>query len=111
VAETATRTVDSLAPDWEVARLAQRLRVHLPELRARYYIESVALFGSYIRNEQRPDSDLDLLVTFTRAPTLFDLVHAEDELKAQLGVPVDLVLRSELRPRFLRFVLREAVEV
>jgi predicted nucleotidyltransferase len=111
VAETAPVTVDSLPPDWEVARLAQRLRAHLPDLRARYHIESVALFGSYLRNEQRPDSDLDLLATFTRTPTLFDLVHAEDELKAELGIPADLVLRSELRPRFLRYVLREAVEV
>jgi uncharacterized protein len=111
VAETRARTVESLPAEWAVTSLVQRLRDCLPELRAHYNIESVALFGSYVRNEHRPDSDLDLLVTFTRTPTLFDLVHLEDDVKARLGVPVDLVLRSELHPRLLRYVIREAVVV
>jgi len=95
VAEPALGTVDTLPPEWEVTRLVQRLRAQLPELRVRYGLESVALFGSYVRNEQRPDSDLDLLATFSRTPTLFDLVEVEDDLKERLGVPLDLVLRSE----------------
>jgi predicted nucleotidyltransferase len=111
VAEAAIRTVDSLPPDWEVTRLAQRLRERLPELRDRYHIDTVALFGSYVRNEQRPDSDLDLLMTFTRTPTLFGLVNLKDELENRLDVPVDVVLRSSLRPRLVRYVLREAVEI
>ena len=111
MAEPAPGTVDALPPDWEVTRLAAGLRAPLPELRARDGLESVALFGSYVRNEQRPDSDLDVLVTFSRGLGLFELIHAEDDLKARLGVPVDLVLRSELGPRILRYVLREAVVV
>jgi len=111
VAEPALGTVDTLPPDWEVTRLATVLRAHLPDLRARYGLESVALFGSYVRNQQRPDSDLDVLVTLGRNLGLFELIHAEDDLKERLGVPVDLVLRSELGPRILRYVLREAVVV
>jgi len=111
VAEPALGAVDALPPDWEVTRLATVLRAHLPDLRARYGLESVALFGSYVRNEQRPDSDLDVLVTLSRGLGMFELIHAEDDLKARLGVPVDLVLRSELGPRILRYVLREAVVV
>ncbi len=111
MAEPALGTVDTLPPEWEVTRLVQRLRAQLPELRVRYGLESVALFGSYVRNEQRPDSDLDLLATFSRTPTLFDLVEVEDDLKERLGVPLDLVLRSELGPRILRYILREAVMV
>jgi len=111
VAEPALGTVDTLPPDWEVTRLAAVLRAHLPELRARYGLESVALFGSYVRNEQRPDSDLDVLVTFSRGLGLFELIHAEDDLKARLGVKVDLVLRKNLQPRIARYILREAVEL
>ncbi len=93
------------------ARLAQRLRAHLPELRARYGPDSVALFGSYVRNEQRPDSDLDVLVTLSRGLSLFELIDAEDDLKELLGVPVDVALRDDLQPRLARYILREAVEL
>jgi len=111
VAEVGARTVESLPADWPVARLAAALRAHLPALRARYHLDTAALFGSYVRNEQRPESDLDVLVTFSRTPNLFDLVRLEDELAAALGVPVDVVLRSELGPRITRYVMREAIEL
>jgi uncharacterized protein len=111
VAETATGTVDSLPPDWEVTRLAQRLRGYLPDLSARYGLESVALFGSYVRNEQRPGSDLDVLVTLSRPPSLFDRVGLRDDLADALGVPVDVAVRDHLQPRMARYILREAVEV
>jgi predicted nucleotidyltransferase len=111
VAETATRTVDSLPPDWEVTRLASRLHNLLPDLRARYGLERVALFGSYVRNEQRPDSDLDVLVTLSRPSSLFDRVELRDDLADALGVPVDVALRDRLQPRIARYILREAVEV
>lgn len=93
----------------EVRRLADRLRALLPELRERYRIDSVALFGSYVHNEQRPDSDLDLLVTFAKTPSLFTLMHAEDDIAAALGVPIDLVMRTSLQPRLARYILREAL--
>jgi predicted nucleotidyltransferase len=111
MAETRARTVESLPAEWAVTSLVQRLRDCLPELRAHYNIESVALFGSYVRNEQRPDSDLDVLVTSTRTPTLFDLVGLGDDLTDALGVSVDVALRDRLHPRLARYILREAVEV
>ena len=42
----------------------EMLRQQLPSLAERYHVESLGVFGSYVRREQRPDSDLDLLVTF-----------------------------------------------
>ncbi len=113
MAEPALGTVDALPPDWEVTRLATVLRAHLPELRVRYGLESVALFGSYVRNEQRPDSDLDVLVTFShsRKLSLFDLIRLDDDLADALGVPVDVARRDNLQPRIARYILREAVEL
>ena len=61
----------------------------------KWQITQFELFGSVLRDDFRPDSDVDVLVTF--APdsrgTLFDLVHMEDELKALFGRDVDLVQR------------------
>lgn len=109
MAESAIRTADELPRDWEAARLAVQLRAHLPALRNSYHLASVALFGSYVRNQQHEGSDLDLLVTFSRTPTLFDLVGLTDELTGLLGVPVDVVMESSLPPRIARWVVREAV--
>ncbi len=111
MAEPAMGTVDTLPPEWEVTRLAVVLRAHLPALRTRYGLGSVALFGSYVRNEQRPDSDLDLLVTFSRGLTLLDLLRLDDDLAGALGVPVDVARRDNLQPRTARYILREALEL
>lgn len=64
----------------------------------KWQIVQFELFGSVLRDDFRPDSDVDVLVTF--APdshgTLFDLVHMEDELKALFGRNVDLAERSAI---------------
>lgn len=82
-----------------LADIKRTLRRHLPELRERYSVASLALFGSYVRHEQRPDSDLDLLVTFDETPGLLKFVELEDALSDLLGVNVDLVVEDALKPR------------
>lgn len=70
----------------------------IAEFCRKWKITELALFGSVLRNDFRPDSDVDVLVTFepdTRY-SLFDLVHAQDELKAILGREVDLVERNSV---------------
>lgn len=69
----------------------------LPELRRRYPIASVAIFGFWVRGEAGPNSDLDLLVTFD-GPIGWAIVTLEDELAATLGMPVEIVLEQSLRP-------------
>jgi len=62
----------------------------------RYHIRSLALFGSVLRDDFRPDSDVDVLVEFepTYEPSLVDLVRIQDELSEVLGRRVDLVERA-----------------
>ncbi len=55
-------------------KIQQTLRYHLPELRKRYAIRSLGIFGSYVRGEQRKRSDLDILVEFEIAPTFFQFM-------------------------------------
>ena len=64
----------------------------------RWKIASLALFGSVLRVDFRPDSDIDVLVTFEKDAnwTLFDLVTMEDELAQLFGRPVDLVERQSV---------------
>lgn len=61
----------------------------------RWKVTELALFGSALRHDFGPDSDVDVLVTFAAEahPTLFDMVHMQDELEDLLGHSVDLVSR------------------
>lgn len=54
-------------------RYQRRLHAELPLLASRYHVASLGLFGSYLRGTQRPDSDLDVLVSFSEAPSLLRL--------------------------------------
>jgi len=71
-------------------------RERIAEFCRRWKITEFALFGSVLREDFRPDSDVDVLVTF--APdtrySLFDLVHIQDELERIFGRKVDLVERK-----------------
>ncbi len=72
----------------------------------KWRIVEFALFGSVLRDDFRPDSDVDVLVGFASdaGHTLFDLVHIQEELHSLLGRDVDLVEKSaiERSPNYLR---------
>jgi predicted nucleotidyltransferase len=94
-----------------IERFRDRLREELPSLAARYHVASLGLFGSYLRGTERPDSDLDVLVTFSVTPSLLRLIELENYLGDLLGVKVDLVLREALKPRIGERILREVMPV
>ena len=62
----------------------------------------IGIFGSYARNEYRPDSDLDILIDLNTAISLFQLVRIERELSELLGVKVDLVSEGAIKNKKLR---------
>jgi len=81
------------------------------ELKARYPIRQIGVFGSYARGEQRPDSDLDLVVDLGPGLTLIDLARLENELGERLGLPVEIAIKDALKPRIEKRVLAEAIMV
>ncbi|MFW6385375.1 MAG: nucleotidyltransferase family protein [Halodesulfurarchaeum sp.] len=81
------------------------------ELEGEYPIRDLGVFGSYARDEQDPESDLDVLVTFDRPVTLFELVRLENELSRRLDLDVDLVTRESLKPRIRSHVDEDVVYV
>jgi predicted nucleotidyltransferase len=94
-----------------VDRYLRTLRRHLPQLAEKYRVQSLEVFGSYVRNEQTPESDLDVLVTFEEAPGLFEFIDLKDRLSDLLGVKVDLVMKSALKPRLEQHILHEVFPV
>lgn len=89
------------------------LRSLLPELRERWGVQRIGVFGSWARGEQSPQSDLDLLVEFSESPkiSLLDVIELEHDLSDALGVKVDLVERSALKPEIGQRVLRQVQPV
>jgi uncharacterized protein len=85
------------------ARIAQAL----PDLRQRYPIHSIGVFGSWARGEQTPESDVDLLVTFSEPVGYFELLALEDALDDLLSTHVDLATPGALRPSMRESIERE----
>ncbi len=76
----------------------------------RWKITEFSLFGSVVRNDFGPESDVDVMVTFEKgAPwTLFSMVHMEDELVEIFGRPVDLLTRRSIE-RSLNPIRRDSI--
>ena len=87
------------------------LRAELPRLKHDYSISSLEVFGSYVRGDQTQTSDIDLLVEFEVAPSLFRFIELEDELTGILKIQVDLVMKEGLKPVLGAVILGEALPV
>ncbi len=82
-------------------RVESRVRIPEDEIAAfskRWRVRELSLFGSALRKDFGPDSDIDILVTFHQnaEPSLFDLISMEEELKAIFGRDVDLITRKSV---------------
>ena len=84
---------------------------HRTFLNTTFGVKSLSLFGSYARNEQSPESDIDILVEFDGAIDLFEFIKLENTLGELLGRKADLVMKDALKPRIRVRVLLEAVEI
>ncbi len=102
---------DSSRLQGKAAEYARILREHLPELRERYGVESLGIFGSYVRGEEQQDSDLDILVEFNRATDLIEFGSLELYLSELLGVKVDLVMKRALKQHIGKRILQEVIQL
>lgn len=91
--------------------LRSRLRGMLPQLAERYGVTGLKVFGSAVRGEAGPGSDLDLLASFARPIGLLRFVEMENLLSDTLGVKVDLVMEDSLKPAIGRRIRAEAQPV
>ncbi|MGH7193160.1 MAG: nucleotidyltransferase domain-containing protein [Candidatus Saccharimonadales bacterium] len=84
---------------------------HLPELRSKFSVRSLRLFGSIARNEANHDSDIDVLVEFFEKPTFDHYLGLKLYLEELFGKAVDLVIASDLRPGLRSRIEQEALHV
>jgi predicted nucleotidyltransferase len=75
-------------------------------IRQRFGVKSIGLFGSWVRKQASPASDIDLLVEFDQ-PSFDKYMDLKFYLEDLLGKPVDLVLKTALKPRLQRLILDE----
>jgi len=87
------------------------LKRHKSELRKRFGVKSLAIFGSVARGEAGPDSDVDILVEFESSPGFDGYMALKFYLEDLLGRKVDLVMKNALKPWARDVVLREKVDV
>lgn len=92
-------------------KILEVLRQQIPMLAERYNVETLEIFGSYVRSEQKKNSDLDVLVTFKEDPSLLTYIAIENYLSDLLGIKVDLVMKDSLKPKIGQQILREAIPV
>ena len=86
------------------------LRKHKPDLQKKYPLASIELFGSYARNEQTPESDVDVIVEFNE-PVGIEFVDLLIELETILGKPVDLISKKTMRPKLKPFIEPDLIAV
>ena len=91
--------------------ILRKLKELKTDLVTRYKVRKIGLFGSWIREEQRAGSDIDLLVEFDDDADLFDLIGLSLYLEEILGHPVDIVPRGALREELRDTVLKQVVVV
>ncbi len=83
----------------------------LPEIQERYHVRSLALFGSFARDESSVESDVDVLVDFKKGASLFDLTGLGCFLEDALQKKVDVVSRKALRKEISESVYHDAIVV
>jgi len=88
-------------------KVEEVLRKRRDEIERDYGVAEIGVFGSYVRAEATPVSDIDILVEFHRPIGFFKFLELEEKLSGWLGARVDLVTKGALRPHIGRQILSE----
>jgi predicted nucleotidyltransferase len=94
----------------DLEELKKIINQHKKELEEKYKVKSIAIFGSYVRNEQNAESDVDILVEF-REPVGLLFIHLADYLEEILSVKVDLLTPEAIKPNRKKYILDKLVYV
>ena len=81
------------------------------ELRKRYNVRELGIFGSYSRGEQKKTSDVDILVRFNPNATLFDFVGLGNYLEEKLKIKVDVVSERGIRPELKNNIIKGVLKI
>lgn len=91
--------------------ILQILDQNMEDIKKKYKIKEIGIFGSHVRDEQKKRSDIDILVEFEEIPDLFEFIALERYLQRLLKKKVDLVRKKAIRPELKDTILKEAVYI
>ena len=81
------------------------------EIKKKFKVKNIGIFGSYIRGEQNKKSDIDILVEFDEPIDFFLFLELEEKLSQILDLKVDLIMKKALKPGIGKYILKEVVYV
>ena len=89
------------------------LKEHKAEMVQKYRVREMGIFGSFVRCEQKRRSDVDILVEFDprNIPGLIKLIEMEMYLEKLLRKKVDVVIKSGIRPKLKKSILKEVIYI
>lgn len=83
------------------------LEKDLPYLKRIFHVQKIGLFGSYAREEQTEESDLDLMVTFNKTPDFLELTDLEEHISNLMGFKVDIVTPGGLKDKIKPVIMKD----
>lgn len=91
--------------------ILNKLKEIKPMLSTRFYVKNLGLFGSYVRDENSPSSDIDILIEYdeNKSFSLFTLIELEDFLTKLFNIKVDLVNKKSIKPALKENILKEVI--
>ena len=89
------------------AEIERILKKNIQNLKEDYNLNSLGIFGSFVKGEQNQDSDLDILVDFDKPIGLLKFIKLENDLSKILGIKVDLVMKKALKPNIGKRIIEE----
>ncbi len=87
------------------------LAKHKAEVQEKYGVKEIGIFGSFVRGEQKRQSDIDILVEYSTLLDIFLLIDLEDYLRKILKRKVDLVRKGAIRPELKEIISKEVVYI
>jgi len=87
--------------------ITKKLSKNLPELKRRFLIERIGIFGSYTTGLNNEKSDIDILVEFEKTPDIFEFIRLKRNLSKLLNKKVDLVTKKAIKEKFRNRILNE----
>lgn len=78
-------------------------------MRKKYSVKEIGIFGSYVKGEEKEESDIDILVEFEKPIGLLKFIELENYLTDLFKIKVDLVMKSALKPKIGERILKEVI--
>ena len=94
-----------------IQKIKRILSSHKKDLSAEYGVREIGIFGSYVKDENKKKSDIDILVELDKPMGFFKFIRLERYLSELLGAKVDLVTKNALKPHIGKRILSEVIYV